>query len=811
MERGSAALFLDPGLGKTAIALAAFLALQQSGQASRMLVVAPLRVCQLVWRQEAKKWSQFRELRFALLHGPKKTERLKEDADVYLINPEGVQWLSQQFTGRDLPFDTVVIDELTKFKNNKAQRSKKLRKKIAGARRRWGLTGSPAPNGYMDLFGQMLMLDDGAALGQYITYYRDRYFQQGFNGFDWELRTGMAEKIEERISPYVLRMAAGDYLDLPPVRDNIIEVEIPKEARQQYEELKRDALLSLPEGVVTGANSGAVYSKLAQLANGAVYLSGKDGYVEVHDAKLAALEELVEELSGQPLLVGYEFQHDLERIRKRLGENTPSLSGLSESRIVELEAAWNRGEIPVLLAHPASMGHGLNLQGGGGSHVCWFSQPWDLELYEQFIRRILRQGSTASRITNHILRVRGTIDDLKSEALAGKDVTQQGLLSRLNAEILRDDPAPIAAGRAARSEEDSHMVQKLGFRNPSADAPQTAAPAAGAVAPKGWGAPVGVTEEAEDSLPPTGAGPSAFEDSTPATQPKGWGSAPPAAQPRTQQSDAPAPSAQPKGWGAPAGTQVDPQREEIRQKISAPPAAQGEEDEADDGDAANKALAAFGAGIVEQLTGDEGEDSPLPESRPAPAGWGAAPQPQETQQDAWEGVSTRYQNALQKAGYESPSAAWEAGKGAMQEVAGFGPKGWAELEALFGGEPEHAETTKATAEDQREAAVALGERAALGQEAADPSQGVRDRMQREFEAQQAKKAEIAAQREAQENAAALKDADPRLVQQSAPLTNHTAPWEEKYPNVHINISVGGAPREVLAAMFAALAKQYGAE
>ena len=274
-----AALFLDPGLGKTSITLSSFATLKNAGVAARALVIAPLRVVQTVWQQEAQKWTQFRHLRFCVLHGPKKGELLRASlqdgsADIWLLNPEGVQWLTKQYFGRGLPFDTVVIDELTKFKNHKAVRSTSLRPCLRGVRRRWGLTGTPIPNGYMDLFGQFLMLDDGAALGKYITHFRDSYFQADFNGFDYTLQRGAAQRIEAKIAPYVLRMAAEDYLDLPPLVDDIRYVELEKDAREAYAAMKDEMLATLPEGVVTGANAAAVYSKLKQMANGSVYLEG---------------------------------------------------------------------------------------------------------------------------------------------------------------------------------------------------------------------------------------------------------------------------------------------------------------------------------------------------------------------------------------------------------------------------------------------------------------------------------------------------------------------------------------------------------
>lgn len=658
--QGSAALFWDPGMRKTSVTLAAFSRLKAEGLAHRMLVVAPLRVCQLVWPAEGRKWTQFRDLTFCFLHGPKKEALLRDsDADITLINPEGIPWLVQQFFGRrDLPWDVVTIDELTKFKNHRAVRSKKLRAKLGKVRYRWGLTGTPAANGYMDLFGQMLILDDGVALGKHITYYRDQYFVQGYSGFDWKLRDGAAARIEERIAPYVLRMDADDYIELPPLVDNIIPIRLDAKAARLYEEMKNEMLVSLPEGVVTAANAGAVYSKLSQMANGAVYLSeGNKEFVKIHDAKLDALEDLIEELSGQQILIAYEFQHDLKRIAERFPD-IPTLAGKSHAQAAEIEAAWNRGELPALLAHPASAGHGLNLQGSGAGHVCWFSQPWDLELYDQFIRRLRRSGSTAGRVVNHILRVLGTIDELKGEALADKDVTQGMLLKALNAEVLRDDPAPIAAGRAARTKEDD-MAKKLGFQKPGgAPAAPAAESAARRVQPKGWGAP------ADDDLPPLGRESVMEEVSAPPVKNAAEDSAP----------------AKPRGWGSPAPA-AEPQRETIRKKISAPPV---EEDDDEGGEeeapASVRALQAFPAGIVQQLEGDDEGEDPDGEGDDAPE-----------EQDPWAGLSTRTINALSKAGLESARHAYDQGKDALLAgVERFGERGWEELEALFG-EPQEPE------------------------------------------------------------------------------------------------------------------------
>lgn len=500
----SAALALDPGLCKTSITLAAFCNLKAKGMAQTMLVVAPLRVCRQVWRQEGAKWSEFRHLKFGLLRGSKKEAVLKTPADVYLINPEGVPWLAKLFFGRSLPFDIVTIDELTKFKNHTSERSKALRPRLLRVARRWGLTGSLAPNGYMDIFGQQLMLDDGAALGRYITHYRDQYFQVGFNGFDYTLLPGAEKRIIAKIAPYWLQMSADDYMQLPPLVADLRELDMEPASRKLYETMKRDMIAALPEGVVTAANAAATYSKLAQMANGAVYVGdGLPGTARtasvIHETKLDALEELVEELNGEPLLLAYEFNHDLLRLQEwhqaRYGKPLPYLGkGTTEKQETAYIAAWNRNELPVLAAHPASAGHGLNLQEGNAAHVCWFSPIWDLELYDQFLRRIRRSGNVATRIFNHILAVRGTIDELKLAALRDKDTTQVRLLRALNIEIRRIGAETHVDGDTPTDDRRIPMVAKLSRQNA---APAQVAPPAATnerPVPKGWGKPAGAAD-----------------------------------------------------------------------------------------------------------------------------------------------------------------------------------------------------------------------------------------------------------------------------------------------------------------------------
>ncbi len=463
VEHACAALFFSPGLGKTSCTLSAFMNLAKQGVAQRMLIIAPLRVCQSVWRQEAQKWTQFRELRFSLLHGKDKEKNLRVDADIFLINPEGLDWLCGLYPpGINLPFDTLCIDELTKFKNAQGKRFKKLRARTRKCARRWGLTGTPAANGYEDLFGQMLILDEGASLGRYITHYRERYFQPSYDGFNWTLRKGSKQKILKRIAPYVLHMRTKDCVDVPPVTDHIHHIEMPDKAWKYYKDMEEKMLAQMTDGSVEAASAGAVYTKLRQMANGSVYSQGLDDEnrktLKVHDEKVNALEDLIEELGGEQLLVAYEFQHDLAMIRERLGRDIPHLGkGVSEKKSNEIIAAWNRGDIPVLLAHPKSAGHGLNLQESSAWNVCWFTPTWNLEEYEQFIDRICRSGNEAEKIVNHLLVVKGTIDEIVLQALSHKDMTQKELLNALVTEL----HPQVAGDVAAQSNEETNMVKKL--------------------------------------------------------------------------------------------------------------------------------------------------------------------------------------------------------------------------------------------------------------------------------------------------------------------------------------------------------------
>lgn len=459
LERGGAGLFLDPGLGKTSITLGALKVLFKEQLASKVLLIAPLRVCHSVWPGEIGKWKDFAGLDYVVLHGPKKDQLLAEDHQLYIINPEGLDWLFQPEKVKDgrgkvrvsidlkrvkaLGFDVLVVDELTAFKNHGSLRFKVLKAILHLFRRRWGLTGSPAANGLEQLFGQLYVLDEGRSLGRYVTHYRNRFFQLGFDGFTYTLLPGAEAQIYEAISPVVLRMAGEDYLELPQLVENVIEVALPPKAREVYEQLEDELVAELAEGVVTAKNAGVAAGKLRQVASGAIYLEaglgqllkpakGQRDVAVIHEAKLDALEELVEELQGTPLIIAYEFHHDLEAIRRRLGDVPAIGEGISAKRGKELEDQWNAGQLPLLALHPASAAHGLNLQ-QSGNHVAWYTLTWDYEKYDQLIRRLLRQGSKHQRVFSHALVATDTVDELVWSVLHGKEAKQAALFKGLKA------------------------------------------------------------------------------------------------------------------------------------------------------------------------------------------------------------------------------------------------------------------------------------------------------------------------------------------------------------------------------------------
>lgn len=449
LTHGAAALLLDPGMGKTAIVLKAFTALLKAKTATKMLVIAPLRVCQLVWPAEPLEWEEFKGLRVNVLHGKGKEQRLEEDADIYVINPEGLQWLLQpdargvvdKRRWKAMGFDTLVIDELTKFKSTKGRRFKMLKQVLPTFSRRWGLTGTPAPNGLLDLFGQMYVLDLGNALGQYITHYRMKFFR-GLDpqGWKWVLQPGAAEQIYERIKPLAMRANAEDHLELPELVPLKIMVDLPDKVRDLYESLEDDFLAKVGTKEIVAANAAAASTKCRQVCNGAVYIDDdiasrvegkKRGVLELHDAKIEALKDLHEELNGAQLLVAYEFNHDESRLRKAFPKAVFMCDANTMAKAKKVEAAWNAGEIDMLFGHPSSMGHGLNFQKSNAQHIVWFGMTWDLELYDQFIKRVRRQGNKALRVFVHHIMAAKTIDEVIYIVQRSKARTQSALLDAL--------------------------------------------------------------------------------------------------------------------------------------------------------------------------------------------------------------------------------------------------------------------------------------------------------------------------------------------------------------------------------------------
>lgn len=395
-------------------------------------MIAPLRVAEDTWSREAEKWDHLRYLRVSKVLGSEK-ERisgLAKQADIYIINRENTQWLIEYY-GKHWPFDMVIVDELSSFKSPKARRFRSLRKVRPLIKRIAGLTGTPAPNGLIDLWAQVYLLDQGERLGKTLTGYRERYFQPGKrNGhivYEWKPRPGADEAIHKRLADLCVSMSADDWLEMPERVDNLIPVTLPPKAKERYEQLERDLLLPMAGSYVVADTAAVLVNKLLQMANGAVY----DEYgkaKELHTAKLVALEEVIEAANGKPVLVFYAYKHDLARLKEHLKRHSPR--ELCSAGDIE---DWNSGRVPVLLAHPASAGHGLNLQ-AGGHIIVWFSTPWSLELYQQANARLYRQGQQNTVIVHHLV-ASGTVDDDVITVLARKEKSQDALLEAVKVRI----------------------------------------------------------------------------------------------------------------------------------------------------------------------------------------------------------------------------------------------------------------------------------------------------------------------------------------------------------------------------------------
>ena len=430
-----AAILLDMGMGKTAITLMAVEYLMyEMFVIYKVLVVCPLRVTR-TWKDEMEKWEQLRGTRYSVVTGTaaQRKKALEADADIYIINRENVPWLVDKC---DIPFqfDMIVVDELSSFKNHQTARHKAMMKVRPFIKRIVGLTGTPASQGLMDLFAEFKVLDMGERLGRFIGQYRLNYFKPDkVNGpivYSYKLLPGAEERIYEKIQDITISMKAVDFLDMPELISNEYPVYLDAGEMQKYEELKKDLILSTPEHEVTAANAASLVNKLSQMANGAVYTDDKN-VITFHDKKLDALEDVIESANGKPLLVAYWFKHDYTRIVERLQK-----IGVDYMKIDTEESItkWNNGEIPVALIHPASAGHGLNLQQGGNTMV-WFGITWSLELYQQCVCRLYRQGQNERTVTIIHLISKGTIDEKIMKALSEKDNTQSSLIDAVKAEI----------------------------------------------------------------------------------------------------------------------------------------------------------------------------------------------------------------------------------------------------------------------------------------------------------------------------------------------------------------------------------------
>ena len=432
----AAAVFLACGLGKTSITLTAVNDLMfDSFEIHRALVVAPIRVASFSWPAEIEKWDHLAGLKYSVAVGTaaERLAALKKQADIYLINRENVQWLISE-SGIPFDFDMVVIDELSSFKNHQTKRFKALMKVRPKVKRIVGLTGTPSSNGLMDLWAEFRLLDMGERLGRFIGQYRTSYFrpdkQNGQVVFSYKPLPGAEKQIYSKISDITISMKSTDHLRMPELVDSRYTVYLSETEREKYEELKKDLVLQLPDGEITAANAASLSGKLSQMADGAVYTDAGET-IAIHERKLDALEDIIEAAYGKPVLVAYWFRHDFERISERLQKLKIPYARLDTDGSIR---KWNAGEIPVALIHPASAGHGLNLQSGGNTLV-WFGLTWSLELYQQTVARLWRQGQASETVVVQHIITKGTIDERIMKALSEKDTTQAALIDAVKADL----------------------------------------------------------------------------------------------------------------------------------------------------------------------------------------------------------------------------------------------------------------------------------------------------------------------------------------------------------------------------------------
>ena len=437
VSRPNAGFLLTPGLGKTSISLAIFKILKKQGFVNRMLVLAPLRAVYSVWPKEVEKWDEFKGLSVGILHGPNKDDVLRKNHDIYVMNYEGLGWFTDMLGTRQAglftKIDMLVVDESYKMKETRTLRFKLLKPLLPRFKRRYILTGHPIGNSLLDLFGQVYVMDMGKALGPRFTHFREEFFfSTGYMGHDWVLKPGAEKAIYRRVAPSVLRMDAKDYLSLPPLIVKDVEITLPDKAMRIYKQMEKQLRIDLEAGTVTAANAAVASMKCRQLANGGIYTDLEHNWNDIHTEKAEAVGDIVEELSGQPAFIAYDFLHDLHRLKQVLGKDTPHIGGgVTVKRGKEIEEAWNRGELPCLLGQPQSVAHALNLQGSvDGGAVILHSLPWSHDLYEQFIQRVWRQGQKKTVIV-HRLIAKGTIDEAIIRALERKGKVQNDFFNAL--------------------------------------------------------------------------------------------------------------------------------------------------------------------------------------------------------------------------------------------------------------------------------------------------------------------------------------------------------------------------------------------
>lgn len=436
-------LFLDMGLGKTVITLTGLHSLKYYyWQIRKVLIIAPKKVAESTWSKEADKWDHLKNLRISVVLGTVKQRlaALNADADIYIINRENTQWLVEYY-GHNWPFDVVVLDESSSFKNHQAKRFKALKAIRPRINRIIELTGTPSPHGLTDLWAQIFLLDGGKRLGRTISVYRDMFFVPDKRNqttiFSYAPKEGAAEEIYRLISDICISMKAEDYLELPDLIYEDIPVKLDAKAQKAYQQMERDMLLEVDDDLVTATTAATLTGKLLQLCNGAVY--DEDGsVVPVHDCKLEVFMETIEQLNGQHALVFYYYQHDKDRILAALEKTGLKVKVYTDSKD---ETEWNAGNIDILLAHPASCGYGLNLQ-EGGHHVIWFGLTWALEEYQQANKRLHRQGQQFPVIVHRLITLGGVDEDV-IKSLEGKDNAQENLLQALKARIDKAKEATV--------------------------------------------------------------------------------------------------------------------------------------------------------------------------------------------------------------------------------------------------------------------------------------------------------------------------------------------------------------------------------